>query len=221
MTPVQPVTPARLRAAQVLRVHGVRGEVRAEPLGGNALRFTPGLRLHLEHDGGELTVSRARAIEDGLLLLGFEEVGDSQAARELQGQYLCVDAGAARPLGDDEWFVWQLVGLRAATVDGQELGVVTDVEPAEPVPDQGAAVADSRPSASTTPPARPNRALNAVTFNVISRPSTITGRANQYPKRPHWKNGFAARPCTICATTPLTVTARWTTCRSADEAAWC
>ena len=130
MTPVQPVTPGRLRAAQVLRVHGVRGEVRAEPLGGNALRFTPGLRLHLEHDGGELTVSRARAIEDGLLLLGFEEVGDSQAARELQGQYLCVDAGAARPLGDDEWFVWQLVGLRAATVDGQELGVVTDVEPA-------------------------------------------------------------------------------------------
>jgi 16S rRNA processing protein RimM len=28
----------------------------------------------------------------------------------------------------DEWFEWQLIGLRALTSEGEELGVVSDVE---------------------------------------------------------------------------------------------
>ena len=30
--------------------------------------------------------------------------------------------------GVDEWFTWQLVGLRAVTADGAEIGTVRDVE---------------------------------------------------------------------------------------------
>jgi len=35
---------------------------------------------------------------------------------------------AARALGDNEWFVWQLIGLRAVSDAGEDLGVVRDVE---------------------------------------------------------------------------------------------
>ncbi|MGH7747644.1 MAG: ribosome maturation factor RimM, partial [Candidatus Dormibacteria bacterium] len=42
--------------------------------------------------------------------------------------YLCVAAGDARSLGAEEWFVQQLIGLRAVTPEGALLGVVEDVE---------------------------------------------------------------------------------------------
>jgi 16S rRNA processing protein RimM len=120
----------RLRAALVRRVHGVRGEVRVDPLGGDWRRFTRGLQLHDEAGGRRLTVRSARNGGDGSALIGFDGIDDAATAAALRGAYLTVDATAARPLGKDEWFVWQLVGMRAQTPDGEVLGVVEDVEPA-------------------------------------------------------------------------------------------
>jgi 16S rRNA processing protein RimM len=122
--------PARLRAARVLRVHGVRGEVRVEPLGGDLERFPPGTRLYVEGKNRSVSVRSARSGNDNTLLLGFSEIDTPESARQLLGTYLCVDAGAARRLGDNEWFVWQLVGLDAITPEGEVLGDVVDVEPA-------------------------------------------------------------------------------------------
>jgi 16S rRNA processing protein RimM len=146
--------PARLRVARVLRPHGVRGELRVEPLGGDAARFKPGLRLLVEmHDApsGPVTASasaphspaapaparstppstlvvRSARAAGGAVLVAFEGIDGPQAAALLRGAYLCVDSRDARPLGKDEWFVWQLVGLRAQDASGRGLGVVTDVE---------------------------------------------------------------------------------------------
>ncbi|HEY0410956.1 MAG TPA: ribosome maturation factor RimM, partial [Candidatus Dormibacteraeota bacterium] len=64
----------------------------------------------------------------GDLLLTLEGVSSREAADALRDAYLCVEAGDARPLGADEWFVHQLVGLRAVTVEGAPVGVVEDVE---------------------------------------------------------------------------------------------
>ena len=122
--------PRSLRAALVRRVHGLRGEVRAEPLGGDSRRFVAGLQLQQESTGRPLRVRSARPGPDGAVLLGFEGVDTPEAAGSLRGEYLCVDVAAARPLGADEWFVWQLVGMRCVTPDGAALGVVEDVEPA-------------------------------------------------------------------------------------------
>ena len=126
-TPAAP-TPTRLRAAFVRRPHGVAGELRVEPLGGDAARFAPGLRLWPEAGGGPLTVASARPASEGDVLLRLEEVRGREAADALRQAYLCVDAADRRSLGEGEWFVWQLVGLRAATPDGCDLGRVADVE---------------------------------------------------------------------------------------------
>jgi len=121
-------TPPLLRAAHVRRPHGVRGELRVEPLGGDAARFAGGLRLRVEPGGGTVVVRSARPAADGDVLLGLEGVSDRGAAEALRGAYLCVEAKDARRLGDDEWFVHQLVGLRAVTPEGDAVGRVEDVE---------------------------------------------------------------------------------------------
>jgi 16S rRNA processing protein RimM len=113
--------------AQVLRPHGVRGDVRAEPLGGGPERFAPGMRVAVD-DGRELTVRRARALAGGQVLLGFEGIDDPEHAAGLRHAYLSVDASQARPLADGEWFVWQLLGLSVRDPEGRELGTVADVE---------------------------------------------------------------------------------------------
>ncbi len=120
--------PERLRALHVRRPHGVRGELRCESLGGDASRFTPGMTLHGE--GGEAyTVVAARPVAGGDVLLALEQVTSRNDAESMRNAYLCVDREAARSLGDDEWFDWQLVGMRVVSSgDGAELGTVRDVE---------------------------------------------------------------------------------------------
>ena len=122
--------PAVLRAALVRGVHGVNGELRVEPLGGDAGRFRSGLPLRVEESGRELRVRSARASRDGSVLLSVGGIDTPEQAKELRGAYLCVDAAAARRLEDDEWFVWQLIGMRCVSVDGAPLGTIVDVEPA-------------------------------------------------------------------------------------------
>jgi 16S rRNA processing protein RimM len=121
-------TPRLLRAAFVRRPHGVRGELRVEPLGGDARRFHAGLRIVAERDGTPYTVRTARDVVGGDVLVTLDEVRTRDAAESLRGGYLCVPAEARRGLGEREWFVWQLVGLAARTPDGVALGWVTDVE---------------------------------------------------------------------------------------------
>lgn len=129
MTPARTAAPTLLRAAFVRRVHGVQGEVRAEPCGGDWRRFTRGLRLRVEPDGPDVTVRSARDGGDGSVLLAFDGMRDAAAVDSLRGRYLGVRADQARSLGPDEWFTWQLTGLRVVSPAGDELGVVTEVEP--------------------------------------------------------------------------------------------
>jgi 16S rRNA processing protein RimM len=125
----RPVAPAKLRVAQVLRAHGVRGEVRVEPCGGDWTRFKPGTCVEIEDGSRALTVRTSRPGPGNAVLLGFDEVTNPADADRLRTLYLCVNVDAARPLSDGEWFVWQLVGLRVIDTSGSDVGVVEDVEP--------------------------------------------------------------------------------------------
>ena len=120
--------PPLLRAAFVKRPHGVRGQLRVEPLGGDAARFSRGLRLCVEGESRELVVREAHGLGGGDVLLALEGVDDRAAAEVLRDAYLCVSGEQRRQLAEDEWFTYELVGLRARAADGAELGVVVDVE---------------------------------------------------------------------------------------------
>ncbi len=120
-----PAAPPLLRVAHVRRVHGVRGEVRVQMLGGDLARFAPGTELQGERDGRRLTVAASRPLDGDEILLTFAELPTREDAARLSGEYLCVGTSQARALPADEWFVWQLVGLRAVSDAGEELGVVS------------------------------------------------------------------------------------------------
>lgn len=120
----------RLAVGRIGRAHGVRGEVSVDVSTDDpGVRFAPGSSLATDRPGlGPLTVESARP-HAGRLLVRFAGVGDRAAGEALRGALLLVDAADIPHIDDpDEFHDQQLIGLRAVTVDGAELGEVVDVE---------------------------------------------------------------------------------------------
>ena len=117
---------------RVGRAHGVRGEVSVEIRTDEpSQRFATGTRLSVEANAApiaphELTVLRARNHRDRLVV-AFEGVTDRTAAEQLRGVLLLAeldDADGAE--ATDEFYDWQLVGLRVLN-RGRLIGEVTEV----------------------------------------------------------------------------------------------
>jgi len=119
-----------LIVGQVVRPHGVRGEVTVnvrtdEP----AQRFVPGAVLLTDPpELGPLTIDTVRP-HQGRLLVTFETYADRALAEKLRGVLLCVDsADIPPPTDEDEFADHALVGLRAESPTGEVLGDVVRVE---------------------------------------------------------------------------------------------
>jgi len=119
-----------LVVARAGRAHGLRGEVALEVrTDAPERRLAVGARLRTDPDVGALTVAGVRAHQDRLLVT-FAETPDRTAAEELRGVLLLVDVDPDDPAEaeDDAWHRSQLVGLRATTVDGRDVGEVVGLE---------------------------------------------------------------------------------------------
>jgi len=118
-----------LVVGRILRPHGVRGEmavdVRTDDPG---VRLAAGAVLATEPAAaGPLTIVRTRW-HSGLLLVEFEGCHDRNDAEQLRGVLLVVDSAELEDVSDpDEFRDHQLIGLAVLTMDGQQVGEVTDV----------------------------------------------------------------------------------------------
>ena len=115
--------------ARIGKAHGLRGEVTVQVLTASpGERFAPGVSLVTEPaEAGPLVVRSARD-HNGVLLLGFEHTEDRSGAEALRGIRLLGDV-----LEDDDdensWYERDLIGLKAVTVGGDEIGEVTALQP--------------------------------------------------------------------------------------------
>ncbi len=119
----------RLVVGRIGRAHGIRGDVAVDVRTDEPQeRFAPGARLLTDPESaGPLVVASSRT-HSGRLLVRFEGVGDRTAAEGLRGTVLQVDSAVLEPLEDpDEFRDHELIGLRAVTVGGRDVGVVSDV----------------------------------------------------------------------------------------------
>jgi 16S rRNA processing protein RimM len=114
--------------ARIGKAHGLRGEVTVQVLtGAPDERFVPGATFVTEPESSGPLVLRSARDNNGILLLGFEQIEDRSTAELLRGTRLFADVLAD---DDDEetWYERDLVGLRAVTVEGTEIGEVTALQ---------------------------------------------------------------------------------------------
>lgn len=113
---------------QIVAAHGVRGEVRVNPLTDVPARWR---KLKEAYIGEELAPRQVavRAFTKGTMpVLRIAGVTDRDQAEKLRGEYIRVPRTSALPLPPDTYYVWQLQGLAVVDPDGQPLGQVVDVQ---------------------------------------------------------------------------------------------
>jgi 16S rRNA processing protein RimM len=119
----------QLVVGRVGRPHGLRGELTVEVRTDDPqARFAAGTVLVTEPAArGPLTISAARW-HSGRLLIAFAGFEDRAAAEQLRDTLLVVDSAELdEPADPDEFHDYQLIGLGAWTVAGEQVGVVADV----------------------------------------------------------------------------------------------
>lgn len=120
----EPVSEELIVIGRVLAPHGVRGELRCEPLTDDPGRFSRLPRVFI--DGKPHRLLSARTAR-GALLLRLEAVTTREAAVGLRGEYLAIPLSEAADLPDGAYYHFQLVGLRVRAADGVELGTLAEV----------------------------------------------------------------------------------------------
>jgi len=122
-------SPVELVVGRVGRPHGIRGEVTVEVRTDDPDdRFAPGRVLATDPaESGPLTIEQARW-HSGRLLVRFAGTDDRDAAETLRNTLLVIDSAEIPPTTDpDEFHDHELIGLAVVTVDGTEIGTVTEV----------------------------------------------------------------------------------------------
>ncbi len=122
----RPTAPDRLAVGRVGRAHGLRGEISVEVLSDAPDRFVAGAEFALEragHAARPVCLEAARS-HHGRQLVRFGGVNDRDGAEQLRGAFLTIAATQARPLGPDEYWPHQLVGLDVADHRGAVHGTV-------------------------------------------------------------------------------------------------
>lgn len=117
---------------RIAKAHGITGEVVVDVRTDDPDdRFAVGNRLRLTNPrrgvDREVAIVAARP-HSGRLLLRLDGVTDRDGADALRGSLFVVDTADLPPIEDpDEFYDHQLEGLAARTVDGDVIGVVTEV----------------------------------------------------------------------------------------------
>lgn len=116
---------------QVVGPHGIRGEVKVEPMTDFPERFKKGARVFLgtAPDSPEVVPAEIAAARphQGRWLIMFAQVKDRNTAETLRDQYLLIPEADAMPLGEHENYAHDLIGLEVVTADGATLGRMAEI----------------------------------------------------------------------------------------------
>ena len=119
----------RVVIGQVVKPHGLKGEVVVEVLTDFPERFSEGLRVRLSGGAHEAREVRIAAVRPhlGRVLLTFEGISDVSMAETLRNAELSVSERDVAPRPDGFVFHWEVEGCQALDREGRQLGVVKEL----------------------------------------------------------------------------------------------
>jgi len=124
--PSTPVDQAELSVGVIIGTHGLYGEVRVRLLTDDPDHFASLQRVLLGEQRIEREIESIR-FNRGVALVQLRGVADIETAESLRGAMLRIPGSEARPLAENEFFLYQVVGIDVRDETGTELGIVTDV----------------------------------------------------------------------------------------------
>jgi len=125
----RPPEPRFLAVGRIVGVHGVRGELKVEILTEDPNRFALLERVFIGPEAEEPTAwpLQGYRLHKGRILLKLTGCDDRNTAETLRGHLVQVPLEEAIPLGEDEYYEHQIIGLGVWTVGGEYLGEIVEI----------------------------------------------------------------------------------------------
>lgn len=118
--------PRYLVIGKIIAPWGVRGEVKVAIETDFPERFGRLKRVYLGEPATSFVLKGSR-LHKGHALLKLDGCDDRNAAEKLRGQLVQIPIEEAMPLGEDEYYVYQIVDLDVWTTEGEHLGRISEV----------------------------------------------------------------------------------------------
>ncbi|MGN0515237.1 MAG: ribosome maturation factor RimM [Lachnospiraceae bacterium] len=117
-----------LRVGVITTTHGIAGEVKVFPTTDDAARFKKlkTVIVDMGREKIELNIASVKFFKN-LVILKFKEFNNINDVEKFVKKDLLITRDNAVPLGENENFICDLIGLSVITDDGIELGKLTDV----------------------------------------------------------------------------------------------
>ncbi len=110
---------------EIVKAQGTRGEVKIKPYTDDISRFK---ELNILLVGGCPFKIRGVNVRGGFVYISFESVNTRNAAETLVGKAVEIDRSLAKPTGDDEYYIVDLIGCNVYLSDGTKIGILKDIE---------------------------------------------------------------------------------------------
>lgn len=117
-----------LQVGVITTTHGVRGEVKVFPTTDDAARFKKLKQVILDtgKEKVELEIAGVKFFKN-LVILKFKGIDDINDVEKYRKKSLYVTRENAVKLKKDEYFIADLIGLKAISDEGEDLGIINDV----------------------------------------------------------------------------------------------
>ncbi|UUZ85894.1 ribosome maturation factor RimM [Paenibacillus sp. P26] len=116
---------------KIVNTHGIRGELKIVPLTDfPEERFAKGAKLVFAHPEQPVTfpvVVESARDHKNMFIVKFREFGNINEVEKYKGWMLKVEEQYLSELEDDEFYLHEIIGCRAVTEEGEELGTISEV----------------------------------------------------------------------------------------------
>lgn len=116
-----------LQVGVISSTHGIRGEVKVFPTTDDPARFKVLKKVILDTGKEQMTLEiQGVKFFKQFVILKFKGIDNINDIEMYKGKSLLVSREDAAPLGEDEYYIADLIGMKVFTEDG-EFGVLKDV----------------------------------------------------------------------------------------------
>lgn len=117
-----------LRVGVISSTHGIKGEVKVFPTTDDINRFKQLKNVILDtgREHIDLEVQSVRFFKN-MAIIKFKGIDDINEIEKYKGKDLLVTRENAVPLEENEYFVYDIIGSRVVTDQGEELGELSEV----------------------------------------------------------------------------------------------